>query len=94
MLAENVKIQVTGTCFNVKAYASDKVIKTTLDEGSINIGHMQSRRPMQQMLPGQTAVYEKRSNVIKIKTDRYHDDASSWKRLLRLRTTSFVKGTI
>ena len=79
MLAENVKIQVTGTCFNVKAYASDKVIKTTLDEGSINIGHMQSRRPMQQMLPGQTAVYEKRSNVIKIKTDRYHDDASSWK---------------
>ena len=79
MLAENVKIQVTGTCFNVKAYASDKVIKTTLDEGSINIGHVQSRRPMQQMLPGQTAVYEKRSNVIKIKTDRYHDDASSWK---------------
>ena len=43
VLAENVKIQVTGTCFNVKA------------------------------------VYEKRSNVIKIKTDRYHDDASSWK---------------
>ncbi len=40
MLAENVKIQVTGTCFNVKAYASDKVIKTTLDEGSINIGHV------------------------------------------------------
>ena len=79
VLAENVKIQVTGTCFNVKAYASDKVIKTTLDEGSINIGHVQSRRPMQQMLPGQTAVYEKRSNVIKIKTDRYHDDASSWK---------------
>ena len=67
VLAENVKIQVTGTCFNVKAYASDKVIKTTLDEGSINIGHVQSRRPMQQMLPGQTAVYEKRSNVIKIK---------------------------
>ena len=79
VLADNVKIQVTGTCFNVKAYASDKVIKTTLDEGSINIGHVQSRRPMQQMLPGQTAVYEKRSNVIKIKTDRYHDDASSWK---------------
>ena len=79
VLAENVKIQVTGTCFNVKAYASDKVVKTTLDEGSINIGHVQSRRPMQQMLPGQTAVYEKRSNVIKIKTDRYHDDASSWK---------------
>ena len=67
VLAENVKIQVTGTCFNVKAYASDKVIKTTLDEGSINIGHVQSRIPMQQMLPGQTAVYEKRSNVIKIK---------------------------
>ena len=43
VLAENVKIQVTGTCFNVKAYASDKVIKTTLDEGSINIGHVQSR---------------------------------------------------
>ena len=66
VFAENVKIQVTGTCFNVKAYPSDKVIKTTLDEGSI-------------IFPGQTAVYEKRSNVIKIKTDRYHDDASSWK---------------
>ena len=51
VLAENVKIQVTGTCFNVKAYASDKVIKTTLDEGSINIGHVQSRRPMQQCFP-------------------------------------------
>ena len=79
VFAENVKIQVTGTCFNVKAYASDKVIKTTLDEGNINIGHVRSRRPMQQMLPGQTAVYEKRSNVIRIKTDKYHDDASSWK---------------
>ena len=79
VFAENVKIQVTGTCFNVKAYPSDKVIKTTLDEGSINIGHIRSRRPMQQIFPGQTAVYEKRSNVIKIKTDRYHDDASSWK---------------
>ena len=79
VFAENVKIQVTGTCFNVKAYPSDKVIKTTLDEGSINIGHIRSRRPMQQIFPGQTAVYDKRSNVIKIKTDRYHDDTSSWK---------------
>ena len=77
VLAENVKIQVTGTCFNVKAYASDKVIKTTLDEGSINIGHVQSRRPMQQMLPGQTAVYEKRSNVIKIKTGAKIYDTTS-----------------
>lgn len=77
--AENVAIQVTGTRFNVRAYPSDKVVKTTLDEGSINIGHVQSRRPMQQMLLGQTAVYEKRSNAFKIKTDKYHDDASSWK---------------
>ena len=30
VLAENVKLQVTGTCFNVKAYASDKVIKTKM----------------------------------------------------------------
>ncbi len=60
VLAENVKIQVTGTCFNVKAYASDKVVKTTLDEGSINIGQVQSRRPMQQMLPGKRPFMKKK----------------------------------
>ncbi len=79
VFTEDVKIQVTGTCFNVKAYASDKVIKTTLDKGSVKIGNAQSRRPMQQMLPGQTAFYEKKSNVLKVKTDKNHDDASSWR---------------
>ena len=37
VFAENVKIQVTGTCFNVKAYPSDKVIQVTF--------HLSQHRP-------------------------------------------------
>lgn len=77
--ADEMKIKVTGTSFNVSAYPSDKKITTTLDEGKIMIGHYGSKFPLYEMRPGQTAVYEKGSSLCKIRTNEFYKDASGWK---------------
>lgn len=77
--ADEMKIRVTGTSFNVSAYPSDKKIVTTLDEGKIMIGHYSTRSPMYAMSPGQTAIYEKGSSTCKITTNEFYKDASGWK---------------
>lgn len=77
--ADEMKIKVTGTSFNVSAYPSDKKITTTLDEGKIMIGHYGSKSPLYEMRPGQTAVYEKGSSLCKIRANEYYKDASGWK---------------
>lgn len=77
--ADEMKIRVTGTSFNVSAYPADKNIVTTLDEGKVFIGHYAKRSSQYEMSPGQTAVYEKGSSKCKILTDEYYKDASGWK---------------
>lgn len=77
--ADEMKIRVLGTCFNVSAYESDKEIITTLDEGKIAIGHCGSKSSQYTMLPGQTATYEKGSSKCTIQSDEYYQDASSWR---------------
>lgn len=77
--AGEMRVRVTGTCFNVCAYPADNHIITTLDEGKISIGHCVSNSVMYEMVPGQTAQYEKGSHICKISTNEYYKDASGWK---------------
>lgn len=87
--ADEMRIKVTGTKFNVCAYPSDKDITATLDEGKISIGSCQSNSPLFEMLPGQTAVYEKESNKCVIRTNEYYKEDSNWKEnRLAFRNTS------
>lgn len=77
--AGEMKVRVTGTSFNVCAYPSDKEIVTTLDEGKISIGRYTGNLTMYDMIPGQTAVYEKGSRICKINSNANYKDASGWK---------------
>lgn len=78
VFAEDMKIKVTGTSFNVSAYPTDKTITTTLDEGQIIIGHQRGASP-KKMKPGETAVYKKKNNTLDIAENNNYRDASYWK---------------
>jgi len=61
-------VQVTGTTFNVKAYASDKEVITTLEEGSV---HVQSSKNLKLasetvLKPGEQLVYNKELKNVQI----------------------------
>lgn len=59
------EVEVLGTHFNVMAYADEKIIRTTLLEGSVkvNAGHQQSL-----LYPGQQADLNKENQHIRIST--------------------------
>lgn len=57
-----IKIKVTGTTFNVKAYPEEKSIETTLITGTIqlyNTGNPKEDVALAVLTPGQKALYEK-----------------------------------
>lgn len=56
-LSNNLKIKVTGTSFNVRAYHNDGEIVTSLDEGKISL--FGDREMEYALLPGQIASYNK-----------------------------------
>jgi ferric-dicitrate binding protein FerR (iron transport regulator) len=61
-------VQVTGTEFNVKAYAEDSEVVTTLEKGSvvINSGNIRLKEPAP-MKPGEQLAYNKESRKIFMK---------------------------
>jgi len=59
-----LKIKVTGTTFNIKAYETDDVIETTLVEGRLSI--LNNNRELVVLQPKETAVYSQKENSINI----------------------------
>lgn len=39
VVTDGMEVRVTGTCFNVKAYASEKTVHTTLVSGRVEVSH-------------------------------------------------------
>jgi len=58
--AENVKVKVLGTKFNVKAYDDDDNIEVTLAEGKVGVGL--DTKNLIQIMPGQQIKYMKASH--------------------------------
>lgn len=68
-LKENLSIKVTGTEFNIKCYANEKTIETTLVKGSINLIQQDHRKRTIkeiELQPNERASYNKKDNKIVI----------------------------
>jgi len=56
--AENIKVTVLGTKFNVKAYNEEKTIEVTLEEGSLGVG-LDNQNDYMKITPGQQILFDK-----------------------------------
>ena len=61
----DIKVRVTGTHFNVKAYSNDNKIRIALEEGSVNIAD--NTNHIYPLKVGQSAEYDRLSRVCSIK---------------------------
>ncbi|MDN3582956.1 FecR domain-containing protein [Mucilaginibacter flavus] len=73
--ANNVKVEVLGTHFNVNAYNDEPDLKTTLLEGSVKLS---SGNELAMLVPGQQGTLGKQGGSFKVATVDT-DDAVAWK---------------
>jgi ferric-dicitrate binding protein FerR (iron transport regulator) len=60
--AENMKIRVLGTHFNVKAYKEEEFIEVTLENGKVEVG-LENQKKFHHMAPGQQILFNKSSQT-------------------------------
>ena len=72
----NTNVEVTGTSFNVKAYKHDELMEVVLEEGRICFNTPDHSYGL---LPGQLALYNKKSGLCTIKDIANSTEASMWK---------------
>jgi ferric-dicitrate binding protein FerR (iron transport regulator) len=68
------EVKVFGTCFNVMAYQNEKIIKTTLLQGSVQVS---SGRASRMLVPGQQSLVQSGSVAIVEHIDL--EDVVAWK---------------
>ncbi len=61
---KDIKVKVTGTHFNAKAYTDDKTIRVALEEGSVSIADQTEK--IYPMKVGESAEYDRTTGVCKI----------------------------
>jgi len=85
---DDIKIEVLGTSFNVKAYKNRETIETSLVEGSVKIsGHHLSREFI--LKPNEKAIYNRKSNNLTI-VQTNNELETAWKsNVLRFDTERF-----
>ena len=61
-------VQVTGTTFDVKAYAIDKEVITTLEEGAVHVTAFKNSKFNEEkvLIPGEQLIYNKELNSIQV----------------------------
>ena len=78
-----INVKVLGTSFNVKSYPNDGMIETTLVNGSIQLGFVDSnvgqRTPETTLLPNQRAIFDKESHKITIVNKLVVNEYSDWR---------------
>ncbi|MDR3251646.1 MAG: DUF4974 domain-containing protein [Tannerella sp.] len=62
--AENIKVRVLGTCFNVKAYQEEESIEVTLENGNVEVG-LPNQRDFLSLTPGQQILFDKHLQTAK-----------------------------
>jgi len=60
----DIKVKVTGTHFNAKAYRGDQTIRVALEEGSVNIADKAEK--IYPLKVGESAEYDRKTGVCKI----------------------------
>ena len=75
--ANNIKIKVLGTSFNVKSYDTDKKMETTLVTGKVEL--IKDKETPIILAPSQKAVFHKKKNTIKIE-EVNASDVIAWKK--------------
>lgn len=74
--AEDIRVQVLGTHFNIKAYRNNPCIETTLIEGSISVGNRNKTASLI-LKPNEKAVYNKvEDRIIRKKAENCMDEIS------------------
>lgn len=74
---KDLNVRVTGTEFNVKAYALDANIYVTLDKGGVvlqDVGHKEYR-----LTPGESATYNRRSGTCRIEKLPDMETVQAWR---------------
>ncbi|MDR1223940.1 MAG: DUF4974 domain-containing protein [Tannerella sp.] len=63
-----MEVEALGTAFNIQAYASDSLLKTTLVEGSVRIGMQNEVGAWKhaKLKPSEKAVYNRNGSILKI----------------------------
>lgn len=74
---KDIDVKVTGTKFNVKAYASEPQVWVTLDEGSVLLQDLKGKE--YPLLAGESAEYNRRSGVCAITRPEESEQVSSWR---------------
>lgn len=74
---EGLDVKVTGTKFNVKAYAAETNVWVTLDEGGVRLKGLEGKRYA--LLPGESAEYDRRSGECQISRPKDMKRISSWR---------------
>ncbi len=74
--AQNTKVEVLGTSFNVNAYSNNSTVKVVLDEGKT---HFQVNENSYPMLPGQQIEYDKTTARTTLRNLMHPSRASLWK---------------
>lgn len=74
---KGLEVKVTGTEFNVKAYAADPNIYVTLTEGSILL--KDSRKKEYPLVPGQSAIYSRQSGTCQITQPQDIEAVQAWR---------------
>lgn len=78
VITPNATVKVLGTSFNMKAYPEERLITTTLEEGSIELSAPKAGNSSLKLQPGEQAVYnltEGKISISQVDANRY----SAWR---------------
>lgn len=70
-------VEVLGTQFNISAYTGERDVKTTLVEGHVRVTSAVDRAAVEELLPGEQAVFTGSRGIIKREIDI--DQYTAWK---------------
>ncbi|MEG1188676.1 MAG: FecR domain-containing protein [Bacteroidales bacterium] len=75
-----MKIKVLGTSFNVRAYADDDFITSTLKEGKVSLSFINKEDKELLLTPGETVTYSKINGDYRVEADPHYESSSDWTR--------------
>ena len=76
--AQDVRVKVLGTRFNVQSYSDDPYIKTTLLEGSVSVSNIHNTESII-LQPDESAIFDKKTAGLAKEKNEYSEDEAAWR---------------